>query len=170
MLAISVAVAFPDVIVGVHVLGAVIGFGVLFAFPPLLTAAARLQPEVTPWLLRMRQRLGRVVVNPGLTIVVLAGIYLAADEHFWHAFFVAWGIGAALVLGALEGSVIIPRAGRLARVAERDLAATAMPGGGQRISATWSAEYLRGYRVVAVAGFVMQAIVVVTVLIMASHA
>lgn len=164
------AVAFPDVIVGVHVLGAVIGFGVLFAFPPLLTAAARVQPEVTPWLLRMRVRLGRVIVNPGLTLVVLAGIYLAINGHYWHTFFVAWGIAAALVLGALEGSIIIPRAGRLAGVAERDLAATAVPAGGQRVSATWSAEYLRGYRLLAVSGLVMQAIVVVTVLIMATHA
>ena len=36
------------------------------------------------------------------------------------------------------------RAGRLATLAERDLAATAVPAGGRRTSATWSAEYTAG--------------------------
>lgn len=163
-------VAFSDVVVGVHVLGAIIGFGVLFVFPPLLTAAARVDPAMTPWLLRMRQRMGRLVVNPGLVLIVLAGIYLATDEHYWSSFFVQWGIGAALVLGALEGAIIIPRSARLAGVAERDLATTAVPAGGQRVSATWSSEYLRGYRLVALAGVLSQAIVVVTVFLMATRA
>jgi hypothetical protein len=75
------AVAFPDVILALHILGAIVGFGVVFAFPVLLSAATRNQPEVIPWLLRVRKQVGRYLVNPGLTVVVLAGIYLATDEH-----------------------------------------------------------------------------------------
>jgi hypothetical protein len=164
------AVAFSDVIVGVHVLAVIIGFGAMFAYPLLFAAAAGLDPSVTPWLLRTRQRIGRYLVNPGLVVVVLAGIYLASDEHYWGAFFVQWGIGAAVVIGAIEGAVISPRAGRLAALAERDLAATAVAAGGRRASATWSPEYASGYRLFTIAGWVVQAIVVVTVLLMATHA
>jgi uncharacterized membrane protein len=164
------AVAFSDFILAVHILGVVVGFGVVFAYPVLAVAAARTDPSVTPWLLRTRQRVGRYLVNPGLLVVILAGIYLAGHEHRWSSFFVGWGILAAIVIGAIEGSVIIPRSGRLARVAERDLAATAVPGGGQRTSATWSSEYTAGARQLSRASMLLQAIVVVTVFVMATHA
>jgi hypothetical protein len=160
-------VTFASFILAVHILGAIVGFGITFGYPLLLAAAARMDPSVTPWLLRTRQRLGRYLVNPGLAVVFLAGIYLAADGHYWKSFFVAWGIVAALVIGALEGIIVIPRAGRLALVAERDLAATAVPAGGRRTSATWSREYVSGYRLVAVAGALVQVIVVATVFVMA---
>ena len=81
--ALAPAVAVSDLVLAVHILAVVIGFGVLFAYPMLLTAAARMDPSVTPWLLRARQRLGRVLVNPGLLVILLAGIYLASDEHQW---------------------------------------------------------------------------------------
>jgi uncharacterized membrane protein len=164
------AVAFADVIVGVHVLAVIIGFGAVFAYPLLFAAAARLDPGVTPWLLRTRRRVGRLLVNPGLLAVLVAGIYLASDEHSWGDFFVGWGIAAVVVIGAIEGAIIIPRAGRLATLAERDLAATAVAAGGRRTSAAWSPEYASGYRGFALAGWALQAIVVVTVLLMTTHA
>jgi hypothetical protein len=163
------AVAFSDLVLAVHVLAAVIGFGVVFAYPLLLTAAARMDPSVTPWLLHARQRLGRVLINPGLLVVVLAGIYLATDEHQWSCFYVQWGIGAVLVIGAIEGSFTIPRAGRLAQIAARDLAATAVPAGGQRTTATWSPEYVAAFRRLSIGGALVQLIVVVTIFLMAAH-
>src|SRR5947209_14235206 len=135
------AVAFPDFILALHILGVVAGFGVVFAFPVLFALAGRTDPTVIPWLLRARRSAGRYLVNPGLLVVVLAGIYLASDEHQWSNFYVGWGIIAAIVLGAIEGSFVIRRAGPLATLAERDLAASAVPAGGQRTSATWSPEY-----------------------------
>jgi len=163
------AVAFPDLILAVHILGAVVGFGVVFAYPVLLVVAARTDPGVTPWLLRARRQIGRYVVSPGLLVVVLAGIYLAGHEHVWSSFFVAWGIVAAIMIGGIEGAIIIPRSGRLATLAERDLAATAVAAGGQRSSATWSPEYVTGARVLSRAAALLQLIVVVTVFIMAAH-
>jgi K+-sensing histidine kinase KdpD len=102
-------------------------------------------------------------------VVVLAGVYLASKEHQWSSFYVGWGVIAALVLGALEGSLIIRSAGRLAEHAERDLAATAVPAGGQRTSATWSSEYVATMRRFTLAGNAMAAIVVLTVFFMATH-
>ena len=163
------AVAFPDVILALHILGAIVGFGSVFVFPVMFAAASRSDPAVIPWLLRVRQRVGRFVINPGLTVVVAAGIYLASDEHQWGNFYVGWGIVAALVLGALEGNLIIRPAGRLATLAERDLAATAVPAGGQRTSATWSPEYAMALRRFSLAGNAMALIVVLTVFFMATH-
>ena len=164
------AVAFSDFILAIHILGAVVGFGFVFAFPLLFATAARTDPAVIPWLLRARQRVGRYIVNPGLLVVVLAGIYLASDLHQWSNFYVGWGIIAALVIGALEGSFIVRPAGRLAALAERDLAATAMPAGGRRTSATWSDEYTAALRRFSLAGSLMALVVVVTVFLMATHA
>jgi hypothetical protein len=164
------AVTFANFILAVHILGAIIGFGVVFAFPVLFAVAGRTDPGVIPWLLRARQSVGRYLVNPGLLVVILAGIYLASDEHQWSDFYVGWGIIAAIVIGAIEGAVVIRRAGGLATLAERDLAATAVPAGGRRTSATWSPEYAAGLRRFSAAWNVMALIVVVTVFLMATHA
>jgi Predicted integral membrane protein (DUF2269) len=164
------AVAFGDFVLALHILGVVVGFGATFAYPVLFASARRVDPHVLPWLFRTMQRIGRTVINPGLLLVVLAGIYLASDLHQWGAFYVQWGIAAAIVIGAIEGSFMIPREGRLAQIAERDLAATAVPAGGQRTSAQWSEEYNRTFRQVALGGLIMDVIVVVTVFLMATHA
>ena len=164
------AAVFSDFILAIHILGVVVGFGAVFAFPMLFAAAVRTDPGVIPWLLRARQRVGRYLVNPALLIVVLAGIYLASDEHQWSKFYVGWGIIAAVVVGAIEGSFIVRPAGRLAAMAERDLAASAVPAGGQRTSATWSTEYTAALRRFTLAGNLMALIVVVTIFLMATHA
>lgn len=164
------AASFSDFVLAVHILAAVIAFGVVFAYPLLFAAAGRLDPNVTPWLLRARQRVGRFLVNPALLVLVVAGIYLAADLHQWKYFYVQWGIAAALVIGGVEGALIIPRAGRLAAVAERDLAATGVPAGGRRVSAQWSPEYLSGQRLLRIGGVLIELIVVITVFLMATHA
>ena len=168
-MALTATVTFTDFVLAIHILAVVIGFGGVFAFPVLFGTAARTDPAVIPLLLRARQKLGRYLINPGLLVVVLAGIYLASKEHQWSSFYVGWGIIAAFVIGALEGSFVIRLAGRLAPIAERDLAATAVPAGGQRTSATWSAEYSAQFRRFTLAGNVMAAIVVLTVFFMATH-
>lgn len=164
------AVAVSDFILAVHILGVVVGFGIVFSFPVILAAASRTDPALIPWLLRTRRRLGRMVVNPGLLVVLLAGLGLAGDEHVFGSFYVAWGIFAVIVIGGVEGSVVIPRCGALADIAERDLAATAVPAGGQRTSAAWSDAYQADATRLARATILTQAIIVVTVFVMATHA
>jgi hypothetical protein len=167
-----VPAAFSDVIVGVHVLGAIVGFGIVFAYPLLLGAAARRDPGATPFLLRARTQLGRYIVNPGLLVVVLAGIYLASDEHRWSAFFVQWGIGVAIVIGAVVGSFMIPREGKLAKLAARDLEAAGVGASGAATAddVAWSEEYLAMSRQVAIGGAILDLLVVITVFVMAAHA
>lgn len=164
------AVAFSDLVLAVHILGVMIAFGVVFAYPILFATASRIDPGVTPWLLRSRQRIGRVIVNPGLLVVLLAGIYLASDGHHWGSFYVQWGFGAVIAIGAIEGALIMPRAGRLATLAERDLAATGVAAGGQRVTAAWSPDYAAGYRQLMIAGATLELIVIITVFLMATRA
>ena len=114
-------------------------FGVLVAFPLLAAAAERIDPRSTPVLHRVRVAVGRMLVNPGLLIVLIAGIYLAADYpggNVFKQFYVQWGIGAVIVLGAMEGALIMRSSKQLAELGQREL--DAVPAG----AVAWSEEYL----------------------------
>jgi uncharacterized membrane protein len=161
---LPVAGAFTDFVLGAHILAVVVAFGATFAYPLMFAAARRADPSVMPWLFSVIQRIDRYIVNPGLTVVLIAGIVLATEEHRWGDFFVQWGVGAVLVIGAIVGSFMIPREGKLARVAARDLAAAS---GGD---SPWSSEYDTLLRQVSIGGAVLDLIVVVTIFMMATHA
>jgi hypothetical protein len=162
MVAIA-TVEFFQVVLAIHILAVVIGFGVTFTYPIMFAAARRADPAVLPWLYRTMQRFGRILVNPGLLVVVLAGVYLASHLHQWKLFYVQWGIGAAIVIGAVEGAFMIPREGRLAKIADRDL--TGAPGG----RVTWSDEYNSMLRQLSLGGLILNLIVIATVFMMAAH-
>ena len=158
------AVAFWQVILAVHIAAVVIAFGVVFTYPLFAVVPTRLDRHAVPSFHRLQQRLGRKMVNPGLTLVLLAGIYLATDLHQWHSFYTQWGVGVVIVIGGLEGSLVIPREGRLAELAERDLA----DGGGG--DASFSAEYQSMARQVRIAGVAISLLVLVTVYLMSVQA
>ncbi len=130
------AVTFTQIVLAVHVVVAIGAFGALVAYPVMAGAAERFDRRSVPVLHRVRKVLGRTLINPGLLFVVAAGIYLASDQHQWHDFFVQWGLGAALVIGALEGAFVIRQSGRLAEMSQRDIDAA---GGGE---VKWSDEYI----------------------------
>jgi hypothetical protein len=157
-------VTFPQIAIAIHVMAVVFSFGVTFAYPVFLTVGRRRDPRAMPWFHRMQQQIGRRVVNPGLTLVVIAGIYLASDLHLWSHFFVQWGIAVALVLGALEGSFMIRYEGKLASLAERDIAAA---GDG---AVTFSPEYEALFRRLGMIGATMNVLVLVTIYLMVVQA
>ncbi len=96
--------------------------------------------------------------------MLIAGIYLASHLDEWKAFYVQWGLAAVVVLGALEGAVMIRGETRLAELADRDVAAA---GTG---AVKWSAEYEALFRRMGIFGAGMQLIVVLTVVLgMAAH-
>ena len=121
------AAALYDYILAVHVMAVVIAFGVTFAYPIMFAVGARHGAHSLPLLHRIEYTIERYLINPGLLLVVLAGIYLASKGHHWSEFFVQWGLGAVVVIGALVGSVMIPTAKRAEQIAERDIAASASP-------------------------------------------
>jgi hypothetical protein len=164
------AVSFPDLVLAVHILGVVVGFGATFAYPIFFTAGARLDPHAMPWFLRMMQLLTRQLIWPGLLIVLVCGIYLAAKEDQFHAFYVQWGFFAVIVIGGVEGGVMAPRVRRLIGIAERDLAAVPAGTGAADSPSGFSPEYQRIFSQVSIGGAVQALVVVLTVFFMATHA
>jgi hypothetical protein len=164
------AVAFQDLVLAVHILGVVIGFGVIFAYPIFFGVGSRLEPSAMPWFFRMMQLLTRQLVYPGLLIVLVCGIYLASKEHQFHAFYVQWGFFAVIAIGALEGGVMAPRVRKLIDVSARDLAVSPAAAGSQLSAFSFSADYRAAFRQLSIAGAAQAAIVVLTVFFMATHA
>jgi uncharacterized membrane protein AbrB (regulator of aidB expression) len=164
------AVAFPDLVLAVHILGVVVGFGATFAYPIFFTAGARLDPRAMPWFFRIMQLLTRRLIHPGLFIVLVCGIYLASKEDQFHAFYVQWGFFAVIVIGGVEGAVMAPRVRRLIGIAERDLAAVAAGPGAASSPFAFSPEYQKIFSQVSIGGAVQALVVVLTVFFMATHA
>ncbi|HEV3047300.1 MAG TPA: hypothetical protein VGY13_08060 [Solirubrobacteraceae bacterium] len=159
----TLAASFYEVVLAVHIMAVVLAFGVTFAYPIMFAVGARHDPRGLPLLHRVEYTIERTLVNPGLGLVLLAGIYLASKGHFWSDFFVQWGLGAVIVLGALIGSVMIPTAKRAEQVAARDVAAA---GEGE---IAMSEEYRALVRRLGVVGGALSTLVLVTILFMALH-
>ena len=159
----SVAVAFWEVVLALHILAVVFAFGATFAYPVLLGAMTKADPRALPALYRAMHAISQRVIMPGVAAILVFGIYLASHLHYWSAFFVQWGLGVVIVIGAVEGAYLGPREKRLIEVADRDVAAA---GEGP---VTFSAEHDSLVRQVGAVGALMDLLVVVTIYFMATH-
>jgi hypothetical protein len=157
------AVAFFELVLAVHILAVVFAFGATFAYPVLLGVVGKADPRALPALYRAIHAISRMVIAPGLAVVFICGIYLASKLHMWSAFYVQWGLGVSLVIGAVEGMFISPNEKRLMEVAERELAAA---GDGP---VTAGAEHEALVRRVGAMGALMDLLVVITIFFMAIH-
>jgi uncharacterized membrane protein len=183
------AASLFEVILAIHIMAVVVTFGVTFAYPIMFAVAARHDPRSLPLLHRIEYTIERMLVNPGLLIVLLAGVYLASKGHDWSQFFVQWGLAAVIVIGALVGAVMIPTSKRAEQVAARDLAARDLAargagagagagagegegeGEGEGDSAiALSDEYRALVRRLSIVGTLLSVLVLVTILFMAIHA
>ncbi len=159
------AVSAYEVVLAIHVMAVVVAFGVTFAYPIMFVVAARRDPRSLPILHRIEYTIERMLINPGLLVVVAAGIFLASDGHHWSEFFIQWGLAAAIVIGALIGSVMIPTAKRAEAAAERDLAG-AGAGGTAGSTIQMSDEYRGLVRRLTLVGSLLSVLVLVTILFM----
>jgi Predicted integral membrane protein (DUF2269) len=155
------AASLFEVVLAIHIMAVVVAFGVTFAYPIMFAVAARHDPRGLPLLHRIEYTIERMLVNPGLLVVIVAGIYLASKGHYWSEFFVQWGLAAAIVIGALIGAVMIPTAKRAEQTAARDVAA-AREGGVEM-----SVEYRALVRRLTTVGSLLSTLVLVTILFMA---
>jgi hypothetical protein len=149
-----------DVVLAIHIIAVVVAFGVTFAYPVMFAAAARAYPGSLPALHRIEYTTERWMVNPGLLVMLIAGIYLASKGHHWSEFFVQWGLAAVVVIGAVLGAVMIPSAKRAEAVAANDLAAA-----GEGASEP-SEEYRAIVRRLTTVGSLLSLLVLVTILFM----
>jgi hypothetical protein len=158
-----VAVEFFEVVLAVHIMAAVVAFGVTFAYPIIFAVVEKADPRALGAVHRAERAVGQRLITPGLGVVLLAGIYLASKLHEWSAFYVQWGLGVAIVLGALGGMFFAPTEKRLAELADRDVAAC---GDGE---VTLSTEYRALARRLAQVGAASSLLVLVTIYFMATH-
>lgn len=164
------AVAFFEIVIALHVLAVVFAFGATFAYPVLLGAVAKADPRALPALYRALHAISQRVIMPGLAAIVVFGIYLASDLHLWSTFFVQWGLGVALVIGAVEGAYLGPRERRLVEVADRDVAAAGAAGdAGDGGAVAFSAEHDSLVKQVGLVGALMDLLVVITIFFMVAH-
>jgi hypothetical protein len=147
----------------------VVAFGVTFAYPIMFAVAAKHGPRSLPLVHRIEYSIERMLVNPGLALVLIAGIYLASRGHYWSDFFVQWGLAAVVVIGALVGAVMIPTAKRAEIAATRDLAAIDAGTPGTEPSVEMSEEYRALVRRLSTVGTLLSLLVLATIAIMALH-
>jgi hypothetical protein len=157
---VLIAVAFYEVVLALHILAVVIAFGATFAYPVLLGTITKADTRALPALYRALHAISQRVIMPGLALIVIFGIYLASELDAWSSFYVQWGLGVAIVIGAVEGAYLGPREKRLIEVAEEDLAAA---GEGP---VTFSAEHDALVRRIGVVGALMDLLVVITIIFM----
>jgi phosphotransferase system glucose/maltose/N-acetylglucosamine-specific IIC component len=149
-----------EIVLAVHVMAVVVAFGVTFAYPIMFAVTARSDPRALPLMHRVEYTIERTLINPVLGLVLIAGIFLASDGHQWGQFFVAWGVAAVVVIGAVVGSVLIPTAKRAETTAERDIAASTVD------PVEMSEEYRMLTRRLQVVGTLLSLLVLVTILFM----
>ena len=140
-----------------HILAVVLAFGPTFGYGFFFSVAPQ-YPRATPAILAGIQKVDRYLVNPGMIVLLLAGIYLLADGP-WEGSdaFISIGFLAIIVLFGLQHAFFGPKVREAKALAERDLQA------GDTLSAEFEELGARIGKVGTLAGL----IVVVTIFFMA---
>ncbi len=149
------------VVKSIHTMSVIATFGVAFLYPLVFTITVRHDPRSLPAMHRIEYTIERLLILPGLMVVVLTGVDATGLARHWGKFFVQWGLGAVVVLGVVVAYVMIPTAERAAALAERDLASS--PEGTIELSD----EYRLLARRLLVVATLLCALVLVTTLFMA---
>jgi uncharacterized membrane protein len=105
-----------------HILAVVIAFGPTFGYALLFSVAPQF-PKATPALLRGIQRIDRYLVNPGMVVILIAGIVLmASGSSVWDGsdFFIVWGFIAIIALFAIQHGYFQPAVRKAIDLADRD--------------------------------------------------
>lgn len=106
-----------------HILAVVLAFGPTFGYAFFFSLSPQ-YPGATPAILAGIQKIDKYLVNPGMLVLLLAGIYLLADGP-WETSDAFIGIGflAILVLFGLQHGFFQPKVREAKELAERDLKA-----------------------------------------------
>jgi uncharacterized membrane protein len=107
----------------IHILAVVLAFGPTFGYGILFSVLPQ-YPRATPGLLAGIQRIDRYLVDPGMIVLLLAGIYLMAEGPYdGSEAFIAVGFIAIIALFGLQHGFFRPQTAKAKEIAERDLQA-----------------------------------------------
>ncbi len=140
----------------IHILAVVLAFGPTFAYGIVFSVMPS-HPRSAPALFEAIRKVDNYLVNPGMLVVLLAGIYLMADGN-WDGgeAFITIGFLAILVLFGLQHAFFRPQGRRAQELAERDLKA----------GDSFSAEFEEVSRRLGTVGPIAGLVVVVTIFFM----
>jgi len=158
---LTLAASAYEYVLALHIIAVVVAFGWTFTLPVVYAVGMKADPRSLPVLHRIEYMIARLILNPALVVLLGAGIFLASDGHHWSEFFVQWGIGAVVVIGAIAGAVLIPTSKRAEEAARRDLAAWS---GGEFKPGE---EYSAAIRRLNIVGSAASLLVLVTIVFMA---
>jgi uncharacterized membrane protein len=106
-----------------HILAVVLAFGPTFGYAFFFSVVPQ-HPRATPAIMAGIQKVDKYLVNPGMIVLLLAGIYLLADGP-WETSdaFISVGFLAIIVLFGLQHAFFQPKVREAKALAERDLKA-----------------------------------------------
>jgi uncharacterized membrane protein len=113
------------IVLFLHILAVVLAFGPTFGYALFFSVAPQ-HPRATPAILAGVQKCDRYLVNPGMVVLLLAGIgLLSASDGVWDTsdVFVAVGFVAIIALFGLQHGFFQPQTRKAKELAERDLKA-----------------------------------------------
>ena len=152
----TIAVTVYDFVLTIHILAVVVAFGVVFAYAIIDTHVKRAGPGDLAALHRLHVVLARRLITPAMTVVLLAGLYLALDRWSLGDPWISATFAILIVLFGLTGAVLTPADERLAELAERDAKAGGAP----------SAEYERAAQRANAFGGLALLLVIVAIFLM----
>lgn len=140
----------------IHILAVVLAFGPTFAYGIIFSVMPD-HPRAAPALFDAIRKVDRYLVDPGMVVVLLAGIYLMAEGN-WDGSeaFIAVGFIAIIALFGLQHGFFRPQGRKAQALAERDLEA----------GDSFSAEFEEISRRLGTVGPIAGLIVVVTIFFM----
>jgi uncharacterized membrane protein len=113
------------IVLFLHILAVVLAFGPTFGYALFFSVAPQ-HPRAVPAIMAGVQKCDRYLVNPGMVVLLLAGIgLLSASDGTWGTsdVFVAVGFVAIIALFGLQHGFFQPQTRRAKELAERDLKA-----------------------------------------------
>ena len=108
---------FFHIVAVVVALGPTFGYGVMFSVLPKY-------PRAAPALIAGMRKTDRLLVNPGMILLLVAGIIvLATSGSVWKGsqFFIVWGFLAIIALFGVQHGFFGPQMDRLQQIADKDL-------------------------------------------------
>jgi hypothetical protein len=140
----------------IHVLAVVLAFGPTFAYGIIFSVLPK-YPRSAPAFFEAIRRIDNYLVNPGMLVVLIAGIYLMSDGN-WDGSeaFITVGFIAIIALFGLQHAFFRPQGRKAQELAERDLKA----------GDSFSAEFEEVSRRLGTVGPIAGLIVVVTIFFM----
>lgn len=144
----------------IHLLAVVVAIGPTFAYGIFIAVAESSSPRSVPTVLRAIQRHDRMILSPGLVVLLLAGIYMLIDGHISAGeSWVTIGFIAIIALFGMMHGYFRPNTAKALELAERDLAA----------GETLSAEYAKISKKLENGGKLAGAIVAIAIFFMVAQ-